>query len=141
MRLTPTLLLVAASACGGTTVVGDETRLKQVLSNLTSNAIKFTEQGRVLLSLTVVETLDGSAGLRFAVEDTGIGIPEERQAAIFEDYEQEDDTISRRFGGTGLGLSIAQTLVNQYGGLIECESRPGRTVFSILLPINSAAES
>ncbi len=103
--------------------VGDPGRLGQVLVNLIGNAIKFTEQGEVVVSVRPA-TEDPSL-LHFAVTDTGIGVPEEKRALIFEAFRQADDSITRRFGGTGLGLAISARLVEMMGGRIWVESGPG----------------
>jgi len=119
-------------------VVGDPGRIRQVLLNLVSNAIKFTEQGSVRVSAT---TGPGSGGgnLRVAVEDTGIGIDPARIGSIFEPFEQADASTTRRFGGTGLGLAISQRLVAAMGGDIGVESAPGRgSTFWFRLPLRMA---
>ncbi|MBL8797720.1 MAG: PAS domain S-box protein, partial [Planctomycetia bacterium] len=103
-------------------VIGDAVRLRQVLLNLVGNAVKFTEHGGVQVR---VERLDADR-LCFAVSDTGIGVPPDQLARIFQPFEQAEDTTQRRFGGTGLGLSIAARLVELLGGVIEAESTPGR---------------
>jgi len=106
-------------------VVGDPIRLRQVLINLVGNAIKFTEQGSVLLNISL-QALEGeSALLEFAVHDTGMGIPYEKQKSIFEAFSQADGSMTRRFGGTGLGLTISSRLVAMMGGRISVESHPG----------------
>jgi CheY-like chemotaxis protein len=106
-------------------VRGDPTRLKQVLNNLLSNAIKFTSQGGVTLSATTL-TRDGSvAAVRFAVRDTGIGIPDDAVARIFEPFRQADTSTTRNYGGTGLGLSISRRLVEMMGGTLGVDSIPG----------------
>ena len=106
-------------------VVGDPIRLRQVLINLVGNAIKFTEQGSVLLNISR-QALEGeSALLEFAVHDTGMGIPYEKQKSIFEAFSQADGSMTRRFGGTGLGLTISSRLVAMMGGRISVESHPG----------------
>ncbi len=107
-------------------VVGDPTRLKQVLINLLSNAIKFTEKGSVHFSVQVQEKRDKSVQLLFNVQDTGIGIPPEKQGAIFEDFSQVDSSTSRLYGGTGLGLSICKNIVSMQGGEIWVESTVGK---------------
>lgn len=109
----------------------DLQRLEQVLKNLLSNALKFTETGTVVLS--VRRGLDGQIAL--AVSDTGIGIPEEQQRSIFDAFHQADGTISRKYGGTGLGLSISRELVRLLGGAIQLKSRQGHgSTFTISIP-------
>jgi len=107
-------------------VVGDWARLQQILTNLVGNAIKFTEQGGITVRLSVDAQAQGSALLRFAVTDTGIGIPPERQKAIFDPFTQADGSTTRRFGGTGLGLTISKTLAEMMNGRIWVESEAGR---------------
>jgi signal transduction histidine kinase/CheY-like chemotaxis protein len=112
-------------------VQGDPTRLRQVLSNLLGNAVKFTERGTVGLRVE-----RAGAAVRFVVHDTGIGIPRERQAAVFDAFTQADESTTRRYGGTGLGLSISSRLVGMMGGALGLESEPGRgTTFTFTLPL------
>ncbi len=106
-------------------VVGDPTRLRQVISNLVGNAVKFTEHGEVSVDVTVDECNSSFVVLRFAVRDSGVGIPKTRQAAIFEAFSQADDSTTRRFGGTGLGLAISSRLVEMMGGGVEVDSSEG----------------
>src|SRR5574337_375509 len=108
-------------------VLGDPTRLRQVLVNLVGNAIKFTERGEVAIQVeqTPTET-PGHVGLHFLVADTGIGIPEHQQSRIFDPFAQADATTTRRFGGSGLGLSISKALVELRGGRIWCRARSAR---------------
>ena len=107
-------------------LIGDWSRLEQVLINLVGNAMKFTERGSVSVLLTVKERTPESVLLYFAVVDTGIGIAPERQAQIFEAFTQADGSTTRRYGGTGLGLTISRTLVEMMGGRIWLESTPGQ---------------
>ena len=107
-------------------VVGDPARTRQVLLNLFSNAIKFTERGRVSLRVSVQSKHGGQAGLRFEVSDTGIGIAPDQQTRIFESFSQADAFITRKYGGTGLGLAISKRIVEMMGGEIGVESSPGQ---------------
>ena len=107
-------------------VVADPNRLGQVLTNIIGNAIKFTEQGQIKLTVTLAGGQRNSAMLCFAVADTGIGIPLNRQEAIFEAFAQADNSTTRNFGGTGLGLAICVRLVNLMGGQLCVESQPGK---------------
>jgi signal transduction histidine kinase/CheY-like chemotaxis protein len=105
--------------------VGDALRLRQVLLNLVSNALKFTQQGHVLIRVASAPRVDGRVTLRVAVEDTGIGIAADKLTKIFEKYSQGEETTTRRFGGTGLGLTISSKLVEMMGGSISVRSQPG----------------
>jgi signal transduction histidine kinase/ABC-type amino acid transport substrate-binding protein/DNA-binding response OmpR family regulator/HPt (histidine-containing phosphotransfer) domain-containing protein len=113
---------------------GDPYRLGQILTNLVSNAIKFTERGNILLSITIEQ--QGAPGrLRFAVEDTGIGVPPEKIEGLFDPFTQADGSTTRRYGGTGLGLSICRQLTGLMGGTISAESNPGQgSRFQLSLP-------
>ncbi len=117
-------------------VVGDSGRLRQVMTNLVSNAIKFTSSGEVAVRIEAVGVEDGVANLAIEVRDTGIGIPTDVQRRLFEPFQQADTSISRRFGGTGLGLSISRHLVELMGGNVELVSEPGSgTRVSFVLPM------
>jgi signal transduction histidine kinase/ActR/RegA family two-component response regulator len=118
-------------------VVGDPTRLRQVLTNLLNNAVKFTERGgAVLLCARRVGGDASSHRLAFEVRDTGIGISEAAQQRLFEPFTQADESTTRRFGGTGLGLAISKDLVGLMGGTLSVESRPGAgSTFRIELPL------
>jgi signal transduction histidine kinase/DNA-binding response OmpR family regulator/HPt (histidine-containing phosphotransfer) domain-containing protein len=105
---------------------GDGGRLRQILVNLVGNAIKFTPEGSVLVQIEVREKDEHSVLLHFAVSDTGIGIPPEHRARIFEPFAQADSSTTRQFGGTGLGLSISKALVEMMQGMIWCDSDPGK---------------
>jgi signal transduction histidine kinase/CheY-like chemotaxis protein len=107
-------------------ICGDELRLRQVLVNLVSNAVKFTERGHVRVSAVGRPRPDGDLDIRFEVEDSGIGIPHELQDRLFRPFTQADAGIGQRFGGTGLGLAISRQLVTLMGGEIRVESAPGR---------------
>jgi PAS domain S-box-containing protein len=107
-------------------VIGDATRLRQVVINLVGNAIKFTDRGEVVMEVECESRSAGEAVLRFAVSDTGIGIPEEKRAAIFGVFVQGDSTTTRKFGGTGLGLAISSRLVELMGGKVGVQSEVGR---------------
>ena len=107
-------------------VQGDPVRLRQVLLNLSSNAVKFTEQGEVAVELALVSERDGLPRLRFDVRDTGIGIPQERRDRLFKVFSQVDASTTRKFGGSGLGLAISKQLVDLMGGTMEVLSTPGQ---------------
>jgi len=107
-------------------VAGDPLRARQIFANLLSNAIKFTSKGHVRVTLDADAPTAGEIVLRFAVEDTGIGIPAEKLPLIFEKFTQVDGSVSRRFGGTGLGLAITHKLVEMHRGDISVHSEPGK---------------
>jgi len=123
------------------TLAGDPQRLQQILLNLLSNAVKFTEHGLVSLDVSMAGSGADFAVLRFAVRDTGIGIPANVQQAIFEPFAQADSSTTRRFGGTGLGLTICRSLVVLMGGELELESETGRgSTFSFAVRLALAAD-
>src|SRR5205085_12447233 len=105
-------------------ISADEQRVRQVLVNLIDNAFKFTEQGRVTVSLEATPSKGDETILRFAVRDTGVGIPAGKQQLIFEPFSQADGSATRRHGGTGLGLTIPQRLAVIMGATIPLESPP-----------------
>jgi PAS domain S-box-containing protein len=115
-------------------VVGDPIRLRQVVTNLVSNALKFTDRGSVSVAAHASALDDGRAQLHITVSDTGIGIPAAVQSAVFEPFRQADGSITRRFGGTGLGLAISKTLVELMGGSLTLESSEGAgTTFGLVM--------
>ena len=124
------------------TIYTDPLRLQQILRNLLTNAFKFTEKGRVSLSISRPSAaqcrgydLTPDKALALAVQDTGIGIPAEHQAVIFEAFQQADGSTSRKYGGTGLGLSISRELSKLLGGYIMLESEPGKgSAFTVMIP-------
>ena len=106
-------------------LIGDSGRLSQILNNLVGNAVKFTERGEVFVEVARESESDGHVCLRLSVRDTGVGIPVEKQARIFDAFTQADSSTTRRYGGTGLGLTISRRLVEAMGGRIWLESAPG----------------
>ncbi|MFN2571544.1 MAG: response regulator [Gemmatimonadales bacterium] len=124
------------------TVRGDPTRLRQVLMNLIGNAIKFTEQGEIVVSVSASTTED-TAQIRFAVRDTGIGIAPEHVTSVFKEFTQADSTMTRRYGGTGLGLAISQRLVRLMGGEVAVTSAVGHGSefsFTLTLPVETQSQ-
>jgi two-component system sensor histidine kinase/response regulator len=109
-----------------TALVGDPSRLRQIVTNLIGNAIKFTERGEVVLTVDAQTQTDRGAILRFSVSDTGIGVPQEQHEAIFKPFIQADGSTTRQYGGTGLGLAISKSLVTLLGGRIWLESEIGK---------------
>jgi len=122
-------------------LTGDPRRLKQILVNIIGNAVKFTQQGGVYVSIYPAEAEAGHVLLNFMVRDTGIGMSESEQATIFERFAQADSSITRRFGGTGLGTTISKNLAEMMGGDIHVQSSKGEgSTFTISLPFELAAE-
>ena len=123
-------------------LIADPGRLRQIMLNLLSNAIKFTAQGEVVLRAKVEAQTQDTVKLHFVVEDTGIGIPQDKQALIFEAFTQADSSTTRNYGGTGLGLAISAELVDLMGGIIWVESQPGegsRFHFTVQLDLQKEA--
>lgn len=119
------------------TIIGDPYRLSQILLNLTGNAIKFTEKGRVIISVEAQSLEQDNALLNFKVTDSGIGIAKDKLDYIFDMFTQETSSTTRKFGGTGLGLAICKKLIEIQGGTIKVESEAGKgSIFSFTLPFN-----
>lgn len=132
-------LLIKVTPDVPATFLADTVRLRQILTNLISNALKFTHQGEVELAVTRDATHNR---LRFQVRDTGIGIPPEKQQLIFESFSQADTSTTRKYGGTGLGLTISARLVERLGGSLTVQSEPGRgSTFTFSLPLPAETES
>ena len=122
-------------------VIGDPGRVRQVLTNLAGNAVKFTSKGHVLISIQCERRTESQAQLRFSVEDTGMGIAADKLERIFEKFTQADASTTRRFGGTGLGLAISKQLVELMGGYIAVTSQPSQgSTFSFTLPFDLPRE-
>ena len=126
---------------GPAMVLSDPLRLRQILLNLVGNAVKFTEDGEVALTSTVTRrTEDGRLDVVLVVRDTGVGIPKDRQAAVFQPFTQAEQGTARRFGGSGLGLSIVARLVEMMGGTISLVSAPGKgTTVTVRIVLSPAA--
>lgn len=123
-------------------VTGDPLRLRQILMNLLSNAIKFTESGTIVLEANHLESLESHSIFRFAVIDTGVGVPAHALERIFESFVQADDSSTRLYGGTGLGLAISRQLVELMGGQIGVESEPAKgSKFWFVVPLGNTSVS
>ena len=123
-------------------VLGDKLRLKQILLNLIGNAIKFTDQGRVLIKVSLADTDNEPAEIEITVEDTGIGISEQDQQILFQAFSQVESSATRRFAGTGLGLVISKKLATLMGGDINMQSNPGEgSKFTLRLPFEYATKT
>jgi signal transduction histidine kinase/CheY-like chemotaxis protein len=124
-------------------LIGDQTRIRQVVLNLLTNAIKFSDKGRVEIATRCLERQGGSITFECSVSDSGIGIAPEQLGKLFDDFSQADSSISRRFGGTGLGLAICKRIIDQMGGEIGVKSTLGSGTtfrFTLTLPVASEAE-
>jgi len=123
-------------------LVGDPTRIRQILFNLLSNAVKFTERGEVVVRAGTAPLGGGRTRVTFAVKDTGIGLDAEQQARLFQPFSQADSSTTRRYGGTGLGLSIVRRLAQLMGGDVMVESMPGEgSTFTVALVLEAAPAS
>lgn len=130
-------LIVNTDEIAGMNFMGDPTRIRQILTNLCGNALKFTEQGEV----SVRVTYEGADIVVLSVMDTGIGIPADKLESVFEKFAQADNSTTRRFGGTGLGLAITKSITEMMGGKIEVQSREGHgTTFQVILPLTPSRE-
>ncbi len=122
-------------------VRADELRLRQIVINLVSNSAKFTNEGHIRVSLDPAE-LGGEPAYRLSVEDTGIGIPKDKQPRLFERFSQIDSALSRKHGGTGLGLAICRELAERMGGTIEAVSEVGKgTTMLVTLPLIEVSDA
>ncbi|GLS01461.1 hypothetical protein GCM10007859_14760 [Brevundimonas denitrificans] len=120
-------------------IIGDVVRVKQILTNLVSNAVKFTASGFVSLTAAAGPDRGGEPTLRFSIEDTGIGFDSDTRERLFSRFEQADGAITRRFGGSGLGLAISRQLAEMMGGDLDCESEPsGGSAFILTIPFMAA---
>ncbi len=122
------------------TLVGDEARLNQILTNLAGNAVKFTEKGKVEICVTAGDRAPGGKRkVIFTVTDTGIGIPDDKKDMLFRAFSQVDESHSRSYGGTGLGLAISKEIVERMGGTITFTSEEGKgSTFSFTIPLGEA---
>ncbi|MDA0831794.1 MAG: response regulator [Planctomycetota bacterium] len=123
-------------------LTGDPARLRQIVVNLVGNAIKFTEQGEVLVDVTCEQSNDSQITLKISIQDTGVGIPHEKLKSIFSAFEQADSSTTRQFGGTGLGLTITARIAEAMGGKIEVDSIPGQgSTFHVTLVFQASNRS
>ncbi|SFL90333.1 ATP-binding protein [Rugamonas rubra] len=138
----PLRLIIDVAADVPQMLEGDAPRLQQILINLCGNAIKFTERGRIVLSVKVATAAMGEAKLVFSVMDTGIGMDQQQQQRLFTAFSQVDGSMTRRFGGTGLGLAISRRLVELMEGTIDLTSTPGGgSTFAVRLPLRPSLAS
>ncbi len=132
-------LRFVAPAAGSYEILGDPLRMRQILANLLSNALKFTDRGSVRVDLNATPRPDGRIQVSFSVRDTGSGIPADKLPEIFEKFTQADGSISRKYGGTGLGLAITRRLVEMQGGQVRVESEPGKgSTFTVNMVCDAA---
>ncbi|MBT3260198.1 MAG: hypothetical protein HN366_27630, partial [Deltaproteobacteria bacterium] len=125
-------------------LMGDPLRLGQVLINLVNNAVKFTDRGKIIVVLQVLEKDENRVTLQFSVQDTGIGLSREQRERLFQPFTQAESGTTRKYGGTGLGLSISKRLVTMMGGNIRVESEPGRGstfIFTVKFGVQSRKSS
>lgn len=122
-------------------VKGDPTRLKQIITNLVSNAVKFTEKGEILLKVDIVDKKENIAYIKFSIKDTGIGLTDEITEKLFSPFVQADSSSTRKYGGTGLGLTICKSYVEAMGGKIHVESEEGKgSIFSFTVALEISNE-
>ena len=112
-------------------LIGDPLRLGQILTNLGSNAVKFTEDGEIVIKVDIVESTPETTSYLFSIRDTGIGMTHEQMGRLFHSFSQADGSTTRKFGGSGLGLAICKRLVEMMGGEIRVESAPGSAAPSL----------
>ncbi len=123
-------------------LIGDSHKIRQILNNLVGNAIKFTNEGKIALTVKVVSSESQKLTLSFAVSDTGIGIPAEKQNAVFEAFEQAESSTTRLYGGTGLGLSIVKRFALLMNGQVTLTSEPGTgSIFELIIPLGISKEN